>query len=390
VLYGDSLPPGGFRVAEDETAPVVVVPGAVGAELLAQQRAGIDVGIAIGPGRTQSNAARGFVAGFSSQGLAFDDSVKPDVAAPGVAIATSEPGAATDGSPLYGTINGTSAAAASVAGAAMLLAQMRPDISGPALKSLLVGYAQRGGAPATAVGAGTFRLGTSAVGEVSSEPATLGFGLWGGKHWHATRTLVVRNSSTRRLQLSVASVADGDSEALAIEVTPKALVLRPGRSAPVKLTVRAANAPQSRVVTGAIEVSALGSETLRVPWAIAFRAYSAGLLAHVSLSDRSFKPSDTEPSVLTVQAGNLVRDDGLQIEPVSRLDLTLYRSDGSFVGVLARLRDLLPGAYTFGITGRGPSSARLTPGGYELRLAAWPTLPQNAQPSRAQVKFRIE
>jgi hypothetical protein len=25
-----------------------------------------------------------------------------------------------------------------------------------------------------------------------------------------------------------------------------------------------------------------------------------------------------------------------------------------------------------------------------LRLAAWPTLPQNAQPSRAQVKFRIE
>ena len=43
-----SLPPGSLRVAEDETAPAVVVPTAAAVELLAAQRAGLDVGISIG------------------------------------------------------------------------------------------------------------------------------------------------------------------------------------------------------------------------------------------------------------------------------------------------------------------------------------------------------
>ena len=108
------------------------------------------------------------------------------------------------------------------------------------------------------------------------------------------------------------------------------------------------------------------------------------------LSKKSFAPSDANPAILTVQAGALVRDHGVQVEPVRRLDILLYSSSGRYEGVMARLRDLLPGAYTFGITGRGPTSAQLAPGGYELRLAAWPTLPANAKPSRAQVSFRIE
>ena len=57
---------------------------------------------------------------------------------------------------------------------------------------------------------------------------------------------------------------------------------------------------------------------------------------------------------------------------------------------MARLRDLLPGSYSFGITGRGPASASLPPGAYELRLAAWPTLPLAAEPTRAQVEFKVE
>ena len=83
-----------------------------------------------------------------------------------------------------------------------------------------------------------------------------------------------------------------------------------------------------------------------------------------------------------------MRDDGLQIEPVRRLDILLYSGSGKFLGVMARLRDLLPGSYSFGITGRGPTSTRLPPGAYELRLAAWPTLPLDAKPQRLQVSFR--
>ncbi len=390
VLYGSALPPGALPIDEDETAPVVVVPTAAADELLAARRAGIDVEIALGPGHADVNPDRGLVAGFSSEGLAFDGSVKPDVAAPGIAIATSEPGSATDGSALYGAVNGTSGSAATVAGAAALLVQMRPALDGPALQSLLTGYAQPGGAPATQVGAGAFRLGSSAVGEVAAQPTTLGFGIWGGPHWHATRTIVVRNVSTRRLLISLSAIGQGESEALQFKVVPDQLSLGIGRAAKVQVTVTAASAPHASLITGVVQVAPFGSETLRVPWAISFRRYSANLIPHVSLSESSFKPSDTTPAVLTMQAGNLVRVHGLQIQPVSRLDILLYTAGGRFVGVLGRLRNLLPGSYSFGITGRGPSSARLPPGGYELRFVAWPTLPRTAKPSRAQVSFKIE
>ena len=56
--------------------------------------------------------------------------------------------------------------------------------------------------------------------------------------------------------------------------------------------------------------------------------------------------------------------------------------------MLARLRDLLPGVYSFGITGRGPSGAKLKPGAYELRVVAWPV--DLGKLSRAKVSFRIE
>ena len=91
-----------------------------------------------------------------------------------------------------------------------------------------------------------------------------------------------------------------------------------------------------------------------------------------------------------MQAGRVVHDHGLQIQAVSRLDILLYSASGRYLGVMARLRNLLPGSYSFGITGRGPTSARLPAGSYELRIAAWPTLPLDAKPSRAQVSFKLE
>jgi len=392
VFYGPAAPAGALRVTQSLTIPVAWVPTSAAAALLAAQRAGLDVGFSIGPGHSTRDPQAGFVAGFSSRGLAFDGRVKPDVAAPGVALATSEPGDAPDGTSLFGTVNGTSAAAATVAGAAALLVQMRPDLNGPELRSLLVGYAQPGRAPALEVGAGTFRVGSSAVGEVAADQATLGFGIWHGPHWHATRTLVFRNVSTRRLQLSVAAVATaGESEELHFRVRPNRLILREGHARRVQVTVTAPRAPPSSVVTGVIQATPAGGIPLRVPWALEFQAPPPGdLLQRVSLDHSSFKASDTSPAILTVQAGNVVAENGVQIEPVSRLDILLYTAGGRFVGVMARLRDLLPGAYSFGITGRGPNSIVLAPGDYELRLAAWPTIPTDATPTKAIVHFRIQ
>ena len=386
LLYGAGIPAGGLRLAASTSTPAVVVPAAAAAELLAAQRAGIDVEVALGPARSVENVAAGRVAGFSSRGLAFDGGAKPNLAAPGVSIATSQPGPAR-----YATVNGTSVAAATVAGAAALLAQFRPALAGPDLESLLGGYAAQTGDPVTAVGSGALDLGASAVGELASDPLSLGFGLWGGKHWHATRTVTVRNVSTRRVPVNVVVAADNDSEALRFLVSPTHFALAPGKARRVKVSVLAPAAPDGvRLVTGTIRIGTVGTETLRVPWALLFRLPAADLLGHVSLSQTSFAPSDAAPSILTVRAGAVVRDDGTQIVPVRRLDILLYTASGKFLGVMARLNDLLPGSYSFGITGRGPTSARLKPGSYELRLAAWPTLPLAAKPDRAQVTFTIQ
>jgi hypothetical protein len=177
---------------------------------------------------------------------------------------------------------------------------------------------------------------------------------------------------------------------LKFRITPKQFVVRAGHARRVKVTVRAPAAADARLVTGTIDLRAASSHTMHVPWAMLFRGDTANLLGSATISAKAFAPSDTDPAILSVQAGALVRDGGLQIEPVRRLDILLYSGSGKFLGVMARLRDLLPGSYSFGITGRGPTSTRLSPGAYELRLAAWPTLPLNAKPHRLLVSFHLE
>src|SRR5207302_9422490 len=113
-------------------------PGAVATILSALGR-GLEVGVSIGRASATPNPALGHVAPFSSSGLAFDGRVKPNVVAPGIALATAEPGADASGAPRVGTVNGTSAAAAVVAGAAALLAQARPALDAGGLGGLLVG-----------------------------------------------------------------------------------------------------------------------------------------------------------------------------------------------------------------------------------------------------------
>ncbi len=92
---------------------------------------------------------------------------------------------------------------------------------------------------------------------------------------------------------------------------------------------------------------------------------------------------------LELDAGAVVRRAaGVEVQPVARLDVQLYRADGTGLGLLARVRDLLPGRYTFGLTGRDPAGKTLPPGEYRLRLVAWPTL--TGKPSLRVVPFTVE
>jgi hypothetical protein len=95
-------------------------------------------------------------------------------------------------------------------------------------------------------------------------------------------------------------------------------------------------------------------------------------VSEVSLSAKRFRASDRAPAVLTLRAGSVRDRNGrTQLQPLSRIDVELWRG-GTRVGLLARLRDVLPGNYAFGVTGRGPRGGALARGRYRLRVVAVP------------------
>ena len=56
-----------------------------------------------------------------------------------------------------------------------------------------------------------------------------------------------------------------------------------------------------------------------------------------------------------MRVGRVLRTaDGNTVVPVLRLDVELWTDDGKRLGLLTRLRDLLPGRYAIGLTGHAP------------------------------------
>jgi hypothetical protein len=194
--------------------------------------------------------------------------------------------------------------------------------------------------------------------------------------------------SSRRLAIDVSATTAGAPAALRVAIKPDHLVLRVGAARPVRLTATASARAADEVETGVLVVRPRGGEALRVPWAVTFAAPPRALLAAAVLAPATFAPSDVRPATLRVQVGRVGTARGLQVRPASRLDVLLYTASGNYIGLLARVRDLLPGTYSFAVTGRRPGAAPLAPGRYELRLVAWPTVP--GAPTRAKVRFRVE
>jgi subtilisin family serine protease len=388
VLYGDTLPGGGIGLDDSVTVPVVSVPAWAGRAMLNGLDAGRRPVVSIGRVRTEISRAEGHVAPFSSRGLAFDGFVKPDLVAPGVGLLTADPGRAEDGTARYASLNGSSASAAVVAGAAALLAQARPDLDASALKAVLAGTAHPSARESVvAQGAGNLDVGAAYPTEVAALPTTLSFGHATGTGWRQTRRLIVRNISSRPLRIEVdADPRDrGGGRGLVFGFSePRLLRVAPGGIASVYVTAAAVSEGKAPV-EGALTVLPEGSTPVRVPWLVTFRPRREELLSEIRLSVASFKTSDTAPAVLSFQAGRIA--EGGQLEPVARLELDLRGPKGARLGMLARLRDLLPGRYAFGLTGRDGDGDALEPGRYKLRLTAYPTA--EGPPSRATVRFTI-
>ena len=152
----------------ESTLPSVLLSQADGATLKQHLQQASDLSISIATSLTISSDqnVQDRIASFSSLGPNGDDSfIKPDIAAPGVAIlsATSEEDAASLDQ-TYARNNGTSMATPAVAGAAALLRQYNPDLTPVEIKNILINSSdavvkdRAGGRNATAFETGAGRL----------------------------------------------------------------------------------------------------------------------------------------------------------------------------------------------------------------------------------------
>jgi minor extracellular serine protease Vpr len=367
VLVEGALPAGAFSLDVPAGIPVVGLPEQLTAQIRELSAEGIPVVISVGAVGSEENSGGGDLAAFSSQGLAFDGGLKPELLAPGVAFPTSEPGRAETGEARYGTVSGTSVSAAIVAGAAAVLAEGRPQANAAELEGLLVGSARPvSGAPA---GVAALVLDAAVQQEVAAEPATISFGgvAQGGRT--VDRPLTVANVSSRRLRVTIEPRPAGGVD---LTVRRKRLLLAPGTTHTVFVHADTSNvAPGARAIVGVVRLHVSGSRTVRVPWALALPDPRLDLLSRVSLEETGGRVSDATPAVLSMVVGGIVPGTEPQIRPVDLLQVELVRR-GKLMGVLAQSRDLLPGRYSFGLTGRGPRGGRLRRGDYTIRVIAHP------------------
>ena len=384
VLHDARIPAGGLGVDDRLDVPVVSIPAGVARATQRLLRSGEKTTIEIGALRERRNPDSGLSAAFSSSGLAFDGGMKPELLASGVGLLTSHPGRTADGQPAFGTVSGSSAAAAVVGGGAALLAQARPDLDAQGLRGAIVGTAR-----AMSAGGRRLDLGAAAAVEVVAEPASVPIGHANARGWQGTATFTIRNVSQRELPIMISLGRLGEVGGAALAVSPGRLTLRPRERRKVFVAARMAYIPPGvDLVTADFQLRAGGAEPVRVPWTLTLGRYEQGLLGGVRLSTQRFRPSDSAPVLLELRAGRLVERGGRsEVLPLSHLDLDLWQ-EGKRIGRLARLRNLLPGRYTFGLTGRDPAGRRLDPGRYTLRLLAYP--PGEGPSSRQIVRFTIQ
>jgi hypothetical protein len=234
-----------------------------------------------------------------------------------------------------------------------------------------VGSAQRTDLDAAASGAGVLDLRAAVQQEVVAEPAVVSFGTAPSAPFGIERTLRIHNVSTRRLKITIDSAALAP-KGVEITVDPPRLQLRAGSSAEVAIRAdTGALSEEAGVATGDLVLRAAGSTEVHVPWAVAVPDRGVDLLSRLSLRSTGGRVSDATPAVLGLVVGAVTATPDPQVRAVDVLEVQLWRA-GELLGVLAKRRELLPGRYTFGLTGRGADGDRLRAGSYVIRVVARP------------------
>lgn len=158
----------------------------------------------------------GNLAPFSSRGPnPEDDSIKPDVAAPGVGIVAAASPSGPSAPAQHVSMDGTSMAAPHVAGAAAILAQQHPQWTAAQIKAALMGSAfQHGQIATTAQGAGRVQVNKAIEQTTLADPPSVTFGqVTPGSL--TTRTFTYHNTSNAAVTLGLQAIGKDPSGGLA-------------------------------------------------------------------------------------------------------------------------------------------------------------------------------
>ena len=384
VIVDGLVPAGSLGVDEQVEVPILGVEASVADEVRTTLSEGIPVELSVGAASSGPNEGLGAPAAFSSTGLGLGGGAKPELLAQGVGMVTAEPGRTQGGAARYGTISGSSASAAIVAGAAALLAEARPELDASALRGALVAGAKRR-TGRTGAGVGVVDVQAASSVELVAELPVVSVEALDARRRTGSARFVVRNVSRRPLAVRLQPAAAPPG--VTVKLSRAALSLAPDQAKEVSMTVVAGVLPDPpSAISGVVRVVARRGGTLRIPWTAA-TPVAAPVVSRAVLSQKAFAPDDNEPAVLSFVVG---RVDGSaerpQLLPVEVLDVEIRRG-GRRLGRLVRLRDLLPGRYALGLTGRGPGGDVLPDGAYVLRLVGRPV--GGGEPTELDVPFTL-
>jgi hypothetical protein len=262
-------------------------------------------------------------------------------------------------------VSGTSVAAAVTAGAAAVLAGARPNATAVDLAGLLVGSAR----DVDNSTGGMLDLETAVLQEVVATPAVVSFAA-SARPAAQERTVRLHNLSTRTVGVTLEPSTGG--RGVTVTAVTDRFELRSGGTAEVVLH---ADVPSSLDAPGAalgtIAVQVEGSPLFRIPWVLATPDREADLISQVELHATGGRVSDVTPAVVSFVAGTIEEGADPEVRPVDVLLVQLWRGR-RLLGVLSTRREVLPGRYTFGLTGRGPGGELLRRGRYLIKLVARP------------------
>ncbi|MCZ4496190.1 MAG: minor extracellular protease VpR [Thermoleophilia bacterium] len=311
---------------------------------------------------TEANPAFGRVAGFGSGGPRLDGIGRPDLLGPGVGMSVAAIDS-TDAARVWRTANGTSIAAAWVAGEVASLRATHPTWDPATIRVAVLGTAIPLGSvgerpPVSVQGAGVLDADRAAAVTWLSASGRIDFG-----------TIAPGSGARRALALQQLGV---DRAA----ATPKILLDDGGSGAKVipsldggELTIDIPKGTAAGHVGGWL---VLPDHDIRIPWTVTVRdAATSEVPISTKLSAAVLKPVSGPgafASTLDVGIGGASTGGSLGLGAVQRLEVRLFDASGQDHGLIGGLDQALPGVYSFGLTGIGPNGKRLGAGTWQLRV----------------------